>query len=295
MRILLPGNSHPLYSRFLDLILAALLHLTPHPLPELEYVAEALWPIYTTPLPPHAEQTSLGRPYTDPDDPPAPLGITIKMLTDLKHGLTVPLALASEELLTRKAGIEAMKDAAKRPLPGTPSRTPSRAHTSQGLSADLALCAKYLVIAGYCASYNPAKSDQRLFGRIGVDGKRKRGGGTRRAGYGRTRIGKVPQRLLGPKVFTLDRMLALFASLYGEHATRPEDLVPSIDEGWSDADEEDGWRPSVDAAQRRAERIRRKELERDEMWEEEVEHLTMSTRLWSMVSLRWMLAGSCLC
>jgi origin recognition complex subunit 5 len=283
----LPGNAHPLYSRFLDLILAALLHLTLSPLPELEYVAEALWPIYTSPLPTHYEQTLLGRPYPNPDNPPDPLGITIKMLTDLKHGLTVPLALAAEELLTRKAGIEAMKDAAKRPLlPGTPSRTPSRAPANQGLSADLALCAKYLVVAGYCASYNPAKSDQRLFGRIGVDGKRKRGGGTRRAGYGRTRIGKVPQRLLGPKPFTLDRLLALFASLFGEHAVRPEDLVPGIDDGWSDADEEDGWRPSVDAAQRRAERIRQKELERDERWEEEVEHLTMSTRFWSMVSDR---------
>ena len=287
MRALLPGNAHPLYSRFLDLILAALLHLTPNPLPELEYVAEALWPIYTSPLPLHFEQTLLGRPSPDTENPPEPLGITIKMLTDLKHGLTVPLALAAEELLTRRAGIEAMKDAAKRPLvPGTPSRTSSRAAPNQGLAADLALCAKYLVVAGYCASYNPAKSDQRLFGRIGVDGKRKRGGGTRRAGYGRTRVGKVPQRLLGPKPFTLDRLLALFASLFGEHAVRPEDLVPSIDDGWSDADEEDGWRPSVDAAQRRAERIRQKELERDERWEEEVEHLTLSTRLWSMVSKR---------
>ena len=68
-------------------------------------------------------------------------------------------------------------------------------HTRAALapsSLDLPLGAKFLLVAGYCASYNPAKSDLRLFGRgTGPDGKRRRGGGTRRAGYGRTRVGKV--------------------------------------------------------------------------------------------------------
>ena len=93
----------------------------------------------------------------------------------------------------------------------------------------------------------------------------------------------MPQRLLGPKAFTLDRLLALFASLYAEHASRPEDLLPGQEDGWSSDDGDDGWRPSIETAQRRAERIRRKEQERDEMWEDEVDHLTMSTRLWSLV------------
>lgn len=54
------------------------------------------------------------------------------------------------------------------------------------------MVAKYLLVAGYCASYNPAKSDLRLFGRgTGPEGRKKKGGGTRRAGYGRVRIGKV--------------------------------------------------------------------------------------------------------
>lgn len=57
---------------------------------------------------------------------------------------------------------------------------------------ELSLCAKYLIVAAYCASYNPPKSDLRLFGRgTGPEGKRKKGGGTRRAGYGRVRLGKV--------------------------------------------------------------------------------------------------------
>lgn len=57
---------------------------------------------------------------------------------------------------------------------------------------DVPLIGRYLVVAGYLAGQNPAKSDLRLFGRgLGVDGKRKRGGGTRRAGYGRVKVGKV--------------------------------------------------------------------------------------------------------
>lgn len=51
---------------------------------------------------------------------------------------------------------------------------------------------KYLLVAAYCGSYNPAKTDLRLFGRaVGPNGKKKKGGGTRRAGYGRVRMGKV--------------------------------------------------------------------------------------------------------
>jgi len=57
---------------------------------------------------------------------------------------------------------------------------------------EVPLVGKFLLVAGYCASYNPAKSDMRLFGRAtGPDRRLKKGGGTRRAGYGRVRIGKV--------------------------------------------------------------------------------------------------------
>lgn len=196
LQALLPASSHPLWSRFLELILASLLHLTSSPIAELEYIAEALWPLYTSALPPHLEQDLLGKPYPDPKNPPVPLVANIKLLTDLKHALAVPLAVAAEDLITRRVGVEEFRDAMRRPVPGTPSRALARAsQAGQGLVADLALCGKYLVVAGYCASYNPAKSDQRLFGRIGADGKRRRGGGNRRAGYGRMRIGKVSRHL----------------------------------------------------------------------------------------------------
>jgi origin recognition complex subunit 5 len=89
--------------------------------------------------------------------------------------------------------------------------------------------------------------------------------------------------LLGPKPFTLDRLLAIFAALYAEHAVRPEDLVLGLDD-LSSEDEEDWALGNVALAQKRAERARAKEKELDDYWEEEVDHLTMSSNLWALVS-----------
>lgn len=301
LKHLSPASSHPLWPRFLDLLLSSLLHLTSSPISELEYASQALWPLYTATLPPHAEQDLLGKLYPDPEIPPEPLVLSVKLLTDLKHNLAVPLAVAAEELLTRRTGISGFKDRATRVVPGTPSRTPTRQPIEANLAGDMSTCTKFLVVAAYCASYNPVKTDLRLFGRLSADGTRRRGGGLRRAGYGKTRIGKVshtsrkwserrkgrsdeqvPQRLLGPKPFGLDRLLAIFASLYAEHAPRPEDLQPVL-EDWSSDEEEDWALGSAAIAQKRAERVREREKERDERWEEEVDHLTMSISLWSLV------------
>ena len=172
--MLLPSSTHPLWARFLDLIIPVLSHLIPSPTLELEYISECLWPIYTASLPPHQEQNLLNKPYADPTNPPPPLNVNMKLLTELKHSMSVPLAMTIEELLTRRIGRY--------------NFTTTKSKTDHGV---LETCSKFLIVAGYCASYNPPKSDQRLFGRIGVDGKRRRGGATRRAGYGRTRIGKV--------------------------------------------------------------------------------------------------------
>jgi hypothetical protein len=68
----------------------------------------------------------------------------------------------------------------------------SRKSVPKAPGMEVPLVGKFLLVAGYCASYNPAKSDMRLFGRAtGPDRRLKKGGGTRRAGYGRVRIGKV--------------------------------------------------------------------------------------------------------
>ncbi|KAJ9092366.1 hypothetical protein QFC21_006868 [Naganishia friedmannii] len=110
----------------------------------------------------------------------------------------------------------------------------------------LPLYAKYLVLAAYCASYNSPRTDLRMFGRgpLTLRGKTRRSSGAGRGYEGSGSAGKkvgaglkklktttttlgkagarVPQALLGPKSFPLERMLAVFQSLLAEHGFRAE-------------------------------------------------------------------------
>ncbi|WVQ99429.1 hypothetical protein IAU59_006564 [Kwoniella sp. CBS 9459] len=294
---LLPGSSHPLYPRFLELLLSTVLPLVTPPISEMHYLSLSLWPIYTASLPPHLEMTLLSPAssaqscYPDPANPPPPLNVNIKLLTDLKSQLSLSLAAAIESLLPRHIG---STEFIKSLLPG-----PGKLRTlPKPPEIELPLIAKFLLVAAYAASYNPAKSDIRLFGRgTGPDGKRKKGGGTRRAGYGRTRIGKIPQRLLGPKPFPIDRLLALFSALYAEHAPRPDDLLPSLGEANGDSysssdseanrqDDMDLWErsyPSAAELTAKADRKRKRESEREKRWDDQVDGITMSAKLWGMI------------
>ncbi|WVO16167.1 hypothetical protein L204_103837 [Cryptococcus depauperatus] len=276
---LLLATSHPLYRHFLDLVLSTILSLVTPPIEELHYLSFSLWPLYTSTLPPHMEMTLLGLSFADPDNPPPPLNITIKLLTDLKHQLQLPLASAIESLLPRFIGHHCF----------TQSLLPSsnKAQTLPKLPGlELPLAAQFLLVAAYCGSYNPANSDVRLFGRgVGADRKKRRGGGTRRAGYGKVRIGKVPQRLLGPKALPLDRLLSLFFSLYAEHGPRPADLQVSFSD---DSSEDENlvvqpWTSALATNEKKMARKRQREREREEWWDQQVEGLMMSIKFWGMV------------
>ncbi|WWC62008.1 uncharacterized protein I303_104595 [Kwoniella dejecticola CBS 10117] len=312
---LLPASPHPLWPRFLDLLLSTTLSLCSPSIEEIAYLSEALWPIYTHTLPPHQSMIHLNQPYPDPSNPPAEIDINLKLLTDLKYQLSLSLTSSIESLLPRQIGVHEFKKAFMKP-------TPSSADFGLGFGMgfgmagrqtmlpklpgmELSTVEKFLVAASYGASYNPPKSDLRLFGRsAGIAGKRKKGGGFRRAGYGRVRVGKVPQRLLGPKPFTFDRLLALFSSLYAEHAPRPEDLQAALrgaEDGYDDSSSASGsgsdlgsdeWggvgvgvsaNVSVQRQREKVEKKRKRDNEREKKWDEHVEELTMSTKLWSLI------------
>lgn len=287
MKRLNQSSTHPLYPRFVELLLAAMGNLAPHSPPsDYDYVASALWPLYTATLPPHAEMSLLGKEYPEGEVPPA-LVINNKLLTDLKSQLSFALAAAIENVLPRMTGREEFTRAMMPVDEDGNPRPIAQRSIPRPPGLDLPVAARFLVIAAYCASYNPAKSDLRLFGRgTGPDGKRRRGGGTRRPGYGRTRVGKVPQRLLGPKAFPLDRLLALFASLYAEHGRRPPELEAEAYDS-SDNEEENVFRTGryVTAAEAevKARRKRDREIELEEDWEDYVDHLTFSVKLWQLI------------
>ncbi|KAI8990224.1 origin recognition complex, subunit 5 [Pilobolus umbonatus] len=74
---------------------------------------------------------------------------------------------------------------------------------------------KFLLIASYLASYNPHKFDIRYFSRTNEERRKKKGGATRKGRIDKLG-GMVRQQLLGPKVFPVERMLAIFYSIIGD-------------------------------------------------------------------------------
>ncbi|KAL5521206.1 hypothetical protein ACEPAG_9129 [Sanghuangporus baumii] len=81
----------------------------------------------------------------------------------------------------------------------------------------LPVLSMFILMASFLASYNPAKTDYRMFGRSSDEKSRRRrkGGGTRKTKSGA--IAKVSQRLVGPMSFSYDRLVAILGSLLREY------------------------------------------------------------------------------
>ncbi len=83
--------------------------------------------------------------------------------------------------------------------------------------------ARWLLVAAYLASHNPAKLDALFFMKSTERKRRKKGGGTARSGGRPSQQRKVPRHLLAPSQFALDRLLSIL------HAILPHDLRSTID------------------------------------------------------------------
>ncbi|GAA98732.1 uncharacterized protein L969DRAFT_92129 [Mixia osmundae IAM 14324] len=97
----------------------------------------------------------------------------------------------------------------------SPSKSPQKATIERRSSPLLSLpvIGRYLAIASYFASYNPAKSDVRMFAVEEPEGgRKKKGGGTRKTAQAPTKR-KFAQLQLGPKLFSLGRMLAILEAI----------------------------------------------------------------------------------
>ena len=92
----------------------------------------------------------------------------------------------------------------------------------KGRQHELPYYAKWLLIAAYLASFNPARMDALYFMKSTEKKRRKKGGGGARAGA-RSQSRKVPRHLLAPSAFALDRLLAIL------HAILPHDMRSTTD------------------------------------------------------------------
>lgn len=89
------------------------------------------------------------------------------------------------------------------------------------VALDLPYYAKYFLIAAYIASFNSPKYDRQLF--VKASNKKKKS------------INKTPKKtenstseLVGPKIFSLDRLLAIFYAIIEENTNMTANLLAQV-------------------------------------------------------------------
>ncbi|EPQ51438.1 hypothetical protein GLOTRDRAFT_140895 [Gloeophyllum trabeum ATCC 11539] len=168
---------------------------------ELAYIGAALWPAFLH---------ELGRLLRAHEQAGDEIEITEETKMRLLRAFAPKFREALEALFPRLA-------CAADFLPSSRAGEPRDKDTAMSLTRT----EKYVLIAAYLASTNPPKSDMRMVYR-GSEGDRKRRRRRRSsvlASPSKKDGGavKIPQRLLGPTTFPLDRMLAIMGNLMIEH------------------------------------------------------------------------------
>ncbi|KAI0777624.1 origin recognition complex subunit 5 C-terminus-domain-containing protein [Trametes elegans] len=242
----------PLYAHFLATLYGTCGLFTHDPL-ELAYIAAARWPGFVQPvLDAHRRQLHSSRQSTD--DRPEDADRSDDELSLQAPGEDVRLRLTRLFTPSLTAALEALhprlthaahwaRTHAPPPdllaLPPAHAQHALHAHTTAregtdsttgaGLDA-LPRMAKFVLVAAFLASTNPARSDVRMFGR-GPDERAKRRrrkvGTPRKPKPGTTGTAvKVPQRLLGPTTFPFDRLVAILGVLLEENDAETRPVAP---------------------------------------------------------------------
>jgi origin recognition complex subunit 5 len=230
-----PHAYHPalaqLYAQYANALYSICSPFTrdPH---ELSYVAAAQWPSFVAPV--LEAQKGTTEIHSIPED--------------------VRLRLLRVFLPSFSAALEAL----------LPRRTHARAWSrtldlNEGAGVDdknvgivtrsLPTLQKYILLSAFLASSNPPRTDMRMFSRNREARSKRRGGGTRKAPHRSSSapakvsslflpyhaklianycLFKLPQRLVGPAAFPLDRMNAILATLLEEHDLETRAIGPEF-------------------------------------------------------------------
>ncbi|KAG8928246.1 hypothetical protein FRC02_007185 [Tulasnella sp. 418] len=212
----------PLYPMFLEVLYDSCTTYTLD-VKEMEYAALAMWPSFVRPVLEDwraSEETAMdveieGASFTLPPDESRLVLIRLftRSFTEGFNSLYTR-SISARDYIKAQESLPAFR--ISQPFtqlhqPGSEANTPSMKD-----ALALPLGTKLILVAAYVASFNPARSDLRMFGRQ-ADGpqhrKRKTGSRGPRSGS----VAKIPQRLLGPSPFALDRFLNVYGALVVEH------------------------------------------------------------------------------
>lgn len=201
-----------LYNDFVSLVFDICTLFITNPI-ELAYITAAQWPGFVQPI-------LVSHPSGD-------LHLRDDLRIRLLRAVGPKLSDAVESLYPRRidakswAGLHASQDSLSSITPLTGAVHPAYDAHIQDLRY-LPRMSQFILLASYLASSSPAKTDARMFSR-GLDvlnHKKRRGAGMRKPKIGGSgSVAKVPQRLLGPAPFNLDRMIAILGVLLEEYDT----------------------------------------------------------------------------
>ncbi|KAI0826686.1 origin recognition complex subunit 5 C-terminus-domain-containing protein [Trametes gibbosa] len=245
----------PLYAHFI-----ATLHSTcgpfTHDLSELAYIAASSWPAFVRPvLDEHHRRMHLARAEISETGEPPDEDQNEHILGNPTEDIRLRLIRLFTSSFT--AALEALYPRLTHAAHWAHTHTPpddllavSPAHASQALHTHIVALAlqadvdagvsvglealprmsKFILVAAFLASTNPARSDLRMFGR-GLDERsrrrRRKVGTPRKPKPGATvAAAKIPQRLLGPTTFPLDRLIAILGVLLEENDADVRPIAP---------------------------------------------------------------------
>jgi len=211
-----PHAYHPalaqLYAQYTDALYSICSPFTrdPH---ELAYVAAAQWPSFIAPV--LEAQKGATEFHSIPED------VRLRLLRVFLPSFSAAL----EVLLPRRIHSRAWS---RMPDLGEGPRVDDK--NVETAIRSLPALQKYILLSAFLASSNPPRTDMRMFSRSReTRSKRRRGGGTRKTPQrSASAPAKLPQRLVGPAAFPLDRMNAILATLLEEHDLETRAIGPEF-------------------------------------------------------------------
>ncbi|KDQ55524.1 hypothetical protein JAAARDRAFT_37539 [Jaapia argillacea MUCL 33604] len=216
IRVLTAHNPNPLYSHFISTLYSVCSPFTTDP-DELQYIAASRWPAFVQAILSEFVDDDGGQPLNI-DDIQVPEETRIRWLRQFTPTFTSAL----DVLYPR---IKSATDLAR---PSPDDHSVDEGEDKKSIS-QLPRMQKFILVAAFLASTNPAKSDMRMFARGKDERKRRRRksvNATPKKGGGAV---KIPQRLLGPIPFPLDRLVAILGCLLLENDPPPPERAADFE------------------------------------------------------------------
>ncbi|EJD40757.1 hypothetical protein AURDEDRAFT_170173 [Auricularia subglabra TFB-10046 SS5] len=229
----------PLFRRFTESMYATC-HAFVRDADELAYITASTWPAFVQPIVEawHARAERDGPFATPPSLHESTRQRLVRLTThafnaalDTLYPRTLsPSEFAAQHIAPLLADVLISFEGDDVPvtMPASPTKPRNRTQAQDdALTDELPRVAQFALVAAYIASFNPPRSDVRMFARTAEErGKRRKGGGAPK----RSLVAKIPPRLSGSAPFPLDRLLALLGRLLEDHDAPVDDGALDVHE-----------------------------------------------------------------